>query len=189
MNTYSLEVPERACFAALIHGSGFRFTSQVQHSWCTRRAVNEGLLTLSILRDDVRQSLLTAWTNSADSLLDFIARQLPDPSAELTVCRFEQLALRAHRAAAGFKAPDQALFDPRRILKRGADAGLAAFPEGRALLVAPGMTALCRIASPSEKRLWARLETRCPAAALLEEGLPREAMQGMLRIGALEYAC
>lgn len=189
MNAYSLEVPERACFAALIHGSGFQFTSQVQHSWCARRAVNEGLLTLSILRDDLRQSLLTAWTTSADSLLDFIARQLPDPSAELTVCRFEQMALRAHRAAAGFKTPDPALFDPRRLLKRGENAGMAVFPEGRALLIAPGMMALCRIASPFEKRLWARLELRCPAAALIEEGLPREAMEGMLRIGALEYVC
>jgi hypothetical protein len=189
MNSYSLEVPERACFAALIHGSGFQFTSQVQHSWCARRAVNEGLLTLSVLRDDVRQRLLMAWTTSADTLLDFIARQLPDPSAELTVCRFEQMALRAHRAAASFKAPDPALFDPRRLLKRGENAGLAVFPEGRALLIAPGMTALCRIASPFEKRLWARLETRCPAAALIEEGLPREAMEGMLRIGALEYVC
>jgi hypothetical protein len=189
MNSYSLEVPEQACFAALIHGSGFHFTSQVQHSWCTRRAVNEGLLTLSILRDDVRQSLLAAWTKSADNLLDFIAGHLPDSSAEMAVCRFEQLALRAHRAAAGFKAPDRAQFDPRRILKRGEDAGLATFPEGRALLVAPGMTALCRLASPFEKRLWARLETRCPAAALIEEGLPREALEGMLRIGALAYAC
>jgi hypothetical protein len=189
MNTNCLQVPERACFAALIHGSGFHFTSQVQHSWCTRRAVNEGLLTLSILRDDMRQRLLMAWTKSADSLLDFIAVHLPDPSAELTVCRFEQMALRAHRAAADFKAPDRALFDPRRILRRGEHAGLAVFPEGRALLIAPGMTALCRIASPFEKRLWARLESRCPAAALLEEGLPREAMEGMLGIGALAYAC
>ncbi len=127
MNTYSLDVPERACFAALIHGSGFRFTSQVQHSWCARRAVNEGLLTLSILHDDVRQTLLAAWTKSADNLLDFIARQLPDPSAELAVCRFEQLAMRAHRAATNFKAPDRALFDTRRALKRGESAGLAVF--------------------------------------------------------------
>lgn len=189
MDTCSLGVPERACFAALIQGSGFRFTSQVQYSWCTRRAVNEGLLTLSILQDDVRQSLLAAWTRSADNLLDFIARQLPDPSAELAVCRFEQLALRAHRAAADFKIPSPALFDPRRILKRGDNAGLALFHEGRALLVAPGMTALCRLASPHEKRLWARLSVRCPASALIEEGLPRAAMEGMLRIGALEYAC
>jgi hypothetical protein len=189
MNSYNLEVPEQACFAALIHGSGFHFTSQVQHSWCARRAVNEGLLTLSILRDDVRQSLLMAWTRSTDSLLDFIAGHLPNPSAELAVCRFEQLAMRAHHAAAGFKAPHPALFDPRRVLRRGGDAGLAAFPDGRALLVAPGMTSLCRIASPTEKRVWARLATRCPAAALIEEGLPREVMEGMLRIGALEYAC
>jgi hypothetical protein len=189
MSPYCLEVPERACFAALIDGSGFQFTSRVQHSWCTRRAVNEGLLTLSILRDDIRQGLLAAWSNSADTLLDFIARQLPDPSAELTVCRFEQMALRAHRAAADFKSPDQAMFDSRRLLKRGEDAGLAVFPDGRALLIAPGMTALCRIASPFEKRLWARLANRCPAAALIEEGLPREAMEGMLRIGALDYVC
>jgi hypothetical protein len=189
MDSCTLDVPERACFAALIQGSGFRFTSQVQHSWCTRRAVNEGLLTLSILRDDVRQRMLEAWTQSADSLLEFISRQLPDPSAELAVCRFEQLALRAHRAAADFKAPNPALFDPRRVLKRGDNAGLAIFHEGRGLLVAPGMTALCRLASPHEKRLWARLAIRCPASALIEEGLPREAMEGMLRIGALEYAC
>jgi hypothetical protein len=189
VNTCSLDVPERACFAALIQGSGFRFTSQVQHSWCARRAVNEGLLTLSILRDDVRQSLLAAWSQSGDSLLDFIAKQLPDPSSELAVCRFEQLALRAHRAAASFKAPNPALFDPRRLLKRGDNAGLAVFPEGRALLVAPGMTALCRLASPPERRLWAWLAMRCPASALMEEGLSREAMEGMLRIGAVEYAC
>jgi hypothetical protein len=189
VNSYSLGIPEQACFAALIQGSGFRFTSRVQYSWCTRRAVNEGLLTLSILRDDVRQSLLAAWTRSADNLLDFIAGQLPDPSAELTVCRFEQLAIRAHRAAAAFKAPDPARFDSRRVLKRGEHAGLAVFHEGRALLVAPGMTALCRVASPFEKRLWARLATSCRAAALIEEGIPREVMEGMLRIGALEYAC
>jgi hypothetical protein len=107
----------------------------------------------------------------------------------LAVCRFEQLALRAHRAAAGFKVPNPALFDPRRVLKRGDNAGLAVFHEGRALLVAPGMTALCRLASPHEKRLWARLSMRCPASALLEEGLPRDALEGLLRIGALEYAC
>jgi hypothetical protein len=189
MQSFSQPVPERACFEALIQGSGFRFTSQVQHSWCARRAVNEGLLTLSILRDDIRQSLLANWTRSADNLLDFIERQLPDPSAELAVCRFEQLAMRAHRAAANFKAPDRALFDSRRVLKRGDHAGLAVFQESRALLVAPGMTALCRIASPHEKRIWARLATRCRTAALLEEGLPRETMEGMLRIGAVEYTC
>jgi len=189
MQTYSLGVPERACFEALIYGSGFRFTSQVQHSWCARRAVNEGLLTLSILRDDVRQRLLADWNESPESLLDFIASQLPDPSAELSVCRFEQLAMRAHRGAATFKAPDRALFDSRRMLTRGENAGLAVFEEGRSLLVAPGMTALCRPASPYEKRIWARLAMRCRLAALLEEGIPRETLEGMLRIGAVQYAC
>jgi hypothetical protein len=189
MESYSLAVPEQACFQALLQGSGFRFTSQVQHSWCARRAVNEGLLTLSILREDLRQSLLADWTRSPDNLLDFIARQLPEASAEAAVCRFEQLALRAHRAAAAFKAPDRALFDSRRLVQRGEHAGLATFREGRALLVAPGMTALCRTASPHEKRIWARLSTRCRLSALLEEGLPREALEGLLRIGAVEYVC
>ena len=79
METCGLAVPERACFEALNHGSGFRFTSRVQHSWCTRRAVNEGLLTLSILREEVRQSLLADWTRSADNLLDFLEHQAEGP--------------------------------------------------------------------------------------------------------------
>jgi hypothetical protein len=151
--------------------------------------VNEGLLTLSILQDDVRQHLLAGWSKSADNLLDFLAGQLPNPSAELAVCRFEQMALRAHRATATFKPPAWGVFDPQRILRRSEDAGLAVFHEGRALLVAPGMTALCRIASLDEKRLWARLAMRRPGAALIEEGIPQSVIEGMLRIGALEYAC
>jgi hypothetical protein len=151
--------------------------------------VNEGLLTLSILRDDVRLRLLGAWMSSRDTLLDFIARQLPDPSAELAVCRFEQLSLRAHSGAASFRSPDPASFDPRRVVRRALHAGLAVFHDEPALLVAPGLKSLCRIASPFEKQLWARLATPSGADVLIQEGRPREVIEDMLHVGALEYAC
>jgi hypothetical protein len=189
MHTFGVEAVEQSCFEALGDSTGFRFSSQLQHSWCTRRAVNEGLLTLSILRDEVRLSLLAAWMKSGDTLLDFIEGQLPDPSAELAVCRFEQLSLRAHRAAASFKAPDPTLFDLRVVLQRGRDAGLAFFHDEPALLVAPGLNSLCRRVSPLERRLWARLAVPSRMASLIDEGLPREAIEGMLQVGALELAC
>src|ERR1700734_2141336 len=125
MNTFCLGDAERTCFHALEHSSGFRFSQNVQYSWCARRAVNEGLLTLSVLRADVRLRLLGAWMSSRDTLLDFIAGELPDPSAELAVCRFEQLTLRAHSGSASFRSPDPALLSPRRGLQRACHAGLA----------------------------------------------------------------
>ncbi len=90
---------ERACLEVLRQSAGFRSTAAVQHSWCARRAVNAGLLALSIMHDDARRRLLSAWIRSgggtsslfaaeADALLEFIAEQLPDPSPELAVCRF-----------------------------------------------------------------------------------------------------
>ena len=189
MNTFCLGDAERTCFDALEHSSGFRFSSNVQYSWCARRPVNEGLLTLSVLRDDVRLRLLGAWMSSRDTLLDFIARQLPDPSAELAVCRFEQLTLRAHIGAASFKSPDPACFDPRRVVQRALHAGVASFHDEPALLVAPGLKSLCRIASPHEKQLWARLASPSGADVLIQEGRPREVIEDMLHVGALEYAC
>jgi hypothetical protein len=189
MNTHCLGAAERACFEALNHGSGFRFSGQVQHAWCARRAVNEGLLTLSILRPDVRLSLLAAWVRSADSLLDFIARELPDPSVELAICRFEQLALRAHRASISFEAPDPARFDSQRVLRRADAAGLVCFPDGPALLVAPGLRSLCRVATSTERRVWALSTTPCRAGAWIEAGLSRPTIQELLQVGALELAC
>lgn len=189
MNRSCLGAAERTCFEALERSSGLRFSPHVQHSWCSRRAVNEGLLTLSILRDDVRLSLLAAWMSSGDTLLDFIARRLPDPSAALSVCRFEQLAQRAHSAARSFKAPDPALFDPRRLIQRGRDAGLASFQNEPSLLVAPGLQSLCRMACPQEKQIWARLVAPVPAAAMIEAGSTRQTLEELLRIGAVQYAC
>jgi hypothetical protein len=189
MNAMCLSSEEQSFFQALEKSSSLRFSSHVQQSWCRRRAVNEGLLTLSILRQEVRLNLLAKWMKSAESLLDFLAWQLPDPSAELAVCRFEQLNLRARRAAASFIAPDPACLDRRSVLRRGADAGLAFVNCEPSLLVAPGLKSVCRTASPLEKQLWMTLATPSTAASLLDRGILPEAVEGMLQIGALEIAC
>jgi hypothetical protein len=216
----SLGDAERACLDALPQSAGFRFTVAVQRSWCARRAVNAGLLALSILRDDTRRRLLDAWINSgggtssffaveADALLDYIAAQLPDPSPELTLCRFEQLTLRANHRAGSYKAPDRALFDPQCLIRRAHHAGVLLFHgkpdlilnsllqrkplpdvslEVTALLVAPGLRPLCRIASAHEQELWTALTIPTVAAALFGAGYRRDVMQTLLHVGALEYA-
>lgn len=110
---------ERACLDALPHNAGFQFTAAVQRSRRARRPVNAGLLALSILPDEVRRDLLAEWITSGagtssffatqgDTLLDFIAKQLPDPSPELAVCRFEQFTLRANSEVASFKPGSRA---------------------------------------------------------------------------------
>ena len=203
MNAFCLSAEEHSFFEALEHSSSLRFSRQVQHSWCARRAVNEGLLTLSILQQDVRVSLLAKWMKSAETLLDFLAWQLPDPSAELAVCRFEQLTLRARRAAESFKAPDlrvglmgqpcrpmgQAVVNPRSVITRAEDAGLAFLECDPSLLIAPGLKSVCRVASPQEKQLWAALAIPSTAASLTGKGFMPETIVDMLGIGALELAC
>src|SRR5260370_35852372 len=103
---------ERAGLGASSRSVGVQFTAAVERSWGARRPVNAGLLALSTLQGDVRRRLLGAWMESgggtasffpavADSLLDFIAEQLPDHYPDLALCRVEQLTLRAtHRASA-----------------------------------------------------------------------------------------
>ncbi|HTV95830.1 MAG TPA: hypothetical protein VME42_07490 [Steroidobacteraceae bacterium] len=221
-----LRSEERACLDTLSESAGIRFTSALRRSWCARRAVNVGLLALSILKEDARRSLLASWINSGggttsffatevDALLEFIARQLPDPSPELAVCRFEQLTLRAGDRSSSFRAPDPGLFEPQRIARRAHHAGVVLFdgdvdamlgmrpprealpidparaPAGAptALLVAPGLQPVWRMASRHERELWARLEAPAPIGALLEAGCPGEAIRTLLHIGALEYAC
>jgi hypothetical protein len=183
--------------------------------------VNVGLLALSILRDDARRKLLASWINSgggttsffaaeADALLEFIAQQLPDPSPELAVCRFEQFTLRAGDRSCSFRAPDPALLEPKRMICRAYHGGVVLFQGDvaailgtrrprdalplrcsgaeTALLVAPGLQPVWRMASRYEERLWARLDTASSVAALLEEGYPSDVISTMLHIGALEYA-
>jgi hypothetical protein len=205
---------------ALPPGAGGRFAALMQRSWGARRTVNPGLLVLSMLHEEVRRRLLTAWLDAgsgsssffaaeADTLLDFIAAQLPADSPERAVCRLEQFTLRASDGAGAFKPPPPALFSPQRLLRRGRHAGMAVFQEGlspvlhelfspaapwagsrgvTALLVAPASEPLCRLASTPEQHLWQRLGSAVAAAALLEEGTPRDVIEAMLHIGALEYA-
>lgn len=192
----------------------------VQHSWRGKRNVNAGLLALSILRDDVRRDLLDAWLKTdgktssviaveTDALLDFIADQLPDPSHELAVCRFEQLMLRANCRARTFTAPDYTCFNSRRVIRRSLDAGivlfqgdadvilgtlmqrlsLASFPlDETALLIAPGLQPVCRIASLQEKELWNWLVVPTASTILEHKGFSGEMIEAMLRIGALEFS-
>jgi len=145
----------------------------------------------------------------ADSLLDFIAEQLPDPSPELALCRVEQLTLRATHRASAFEASDPAPLDPQRVIRQACHAGVVLFPGGSdlilskllqreplppclrnatPLIVAPGLQPLCRIASPPEHEIWTRLTHPAAANALVRHGCAIEAIETMLRIGALEYA-
>jgi hypothetical protein len=212
---------ERAGFDASARSAGVRFTAAVQRSWgARRRPVNAGLLALSTLQGDVRRRLLGAWMESgggtaslfaaeADSLLDFIAEQLPDPSPELALCRVEQLSLRATHQASAFEAPEPAFPNPQRVIRQARHAGLVLFPAGcdlilskllqleplpicsrnpTPLLVAPGLQPLFRIASPTEHELWTRLAHPTLVNTLVRDGCPIAAIETMLRIGALEYA-
>ena len=211
---------ERAGLGASSRSAGVRFTAAVERSWGARRPVNAGLLALSTLQGDVRRRLLAAWMASgggtasffaavADSLLDFIADQLPDSSAELALCRVEQLTLRATHRAHAFEAPDPAPLDPQRVVRQAPHAGVVQFPAGSdlilskllqrdplppclrnatPLIVAPGLQPLCRIASSAEHEIWTRLAEPTAANVLVRNGCPIEAIETMLRIGALEYA-
>jgi hypothetical protein len=185
-----------------------------------RRAVNAGLLALSMLQADVRRRMVGAWMQSAgriapcftgaeDSLIDFIAGTLPDPSPELALCRVEQLRLRAAHFAPRFEAPDAALLEPRRLIRQASHAGLVLFPAGceailsrllslrglpvrgpvaAPLLIAPGLELLCRIASAIEHNLWNQLTSPTCLEDLLGGETTIGTVATMLRIGALEYA-
>jgi hypothetical protein len=215
-----LDERERASIETLSHSAGFRFTVDVQRSWCVGRAMNAGTMTLSILAEDVRRQLLEAWTNAgggtssffaaeADALFDFIAARLPDPSHELTACRFEQATLRANEKAPVFTPPELVAPDaPRCALRRGLYAGMVLFhgdpaaildalltakplppisAETNPILLSPGLDRLWRPASRSEVELWDRLAAPSSFLALLQEGFLRDTIESLLRAGALEY--
>jgi hypothetical protein len=208
-----------ALLEELPQSTGLRFRAALQHSWCARRAVNPGLLALSILRHEERRNLLNAWVASgggtpsffpaeADALLDCIAEQLPDPSPGLAMCRLEQLTLRANNHAISFKAREPAFLQLQRVIRRARHAGILLFDgeveailctllrrnlpaprsEATALLVAPGLRRLWRIATPLENDLWTRLSAPAAAMTLLQEGYPAAQIETLLYVGALEYA-
>jgi hypothetical protein len=209
-----LDTGELACLEGLRTTAGFRFTVGVQRSWCLARAARAGSLTLSILPETFRSQLLEEWIEAgggassfvgaeAEALLDFIAKRLPDPSHELTACRFEQATLRAKEAAEVFEAPDASVLDAAGCaVRRGRSAGMAVFygepdaiiralvahaplppvmEEGTAMLSAPGFEGLCRAASLDECAVWQRLER-----PVLVEELRGYDLAVMLRAGAVE---
>ena len=191
----ALDDTEQACLDALEPTAALQFTRAVQRSWCKQRAANAAALTLSVLQDDLRRQLLDEWVDSgggtfsfygseADALLEFIAGHLPDPSTELNVCRIEQSAIRASVHSSRFQPPDPASFSHERTLGRNPYAALVT-----ALLIAPGLEAVHRVALPIEQMLWERLMIPAKAAVLLQEGYPLELLESLLRIGALEYTC
>jgi hypothetical protein len=216
-------------------GSPSSVASKSQHStreeseqqdgrWQNRRPVNAGLLALSALQGDMRRRLLGAWlkTGSApetgtassvvdqtESLLDFIAARLNNPSPELALCRIEQLTRRAARHAGLFEAPDPWLLNGQRWIRRAPTAGVVPFPAGfehllsrllpvealpaRSLvpvpiLIAPGSQPLCRIATVHENECWRQLVQPAAVSTLIGQDSPLAVLANLLRVGALEYA-
>lgn len=212
---------EISCLETIQASAGFRFTVEVQRSWCIGRAMRAGALTLALLSDDLRRQLLDQWIEAgggtssffaaeSEALLEFIASRLPDPSHELTVCRFEQATLRANQYVTDFPAPAPDLSSATEgALRRGRYAGMAVFygepyaiiealVKHRALppvssdvttmLFGPGLDRLCRVAAPREVALWQKLTAPIPLSNLLREGYSRDDLVPMLHAGIVEIA-
>jgi hypothetical protein len=145
----------------------------------------------------------------SEAFLEFIASHLPDPSHELTACRFEEATLRAGRQAAGFTPPNPDLLPfPRGFLRRGSSAGIVVFhgephaiiealtkrqtlppvsANTTAMLFGPGLEGLCRLASQREVELWRNLAAPVSFIALVLEGYSTDDVAPMLRAGILEF--
>jgi hypothetical protein len=125
------------------------------------------------------------------------------------LCRVEQLTLRAARRASDFEAPDPALLEVQRAVRRACHAGVVLFPGGSKLIlskllpfeplaacsrdatplvVAPGLEPLCRIASNAEYEIWTRLTRPTAMHSLVRNGGSLDVIGTLLRIGALEYS-
>ena len=216
----ALDRGERRRLHCLLGSAGFDFTRRVQRSWCRGRAAEVARLTLSALPAARREALLTSWTEAgggasfntgleAEAFLAFLARDFPDPSHELSICRMELAAWRAS-AAAPFHAPDLALLDhPRAMLRRGRRAALvvfhadpqtlvAALEAGAAwpplggerfpVLFAPGLSNLSRAAGPEVEALWLRCAEPIAVRALSRAGFARRILEDLFAIGALALA-
>jgi len=134
-----LTASEKAELARLVETAGFRFTVDVQRSWCKGRAAKAAWLALSILPPEERQRLLDMWVGTGGgtasfvatetvAFLDFIAEHLPDPSHVLTLCRMEQATMLASQAASHFVPPDLSRLDaPGCVLRAGRCATIVRF--------------------------------------------------------------
>ena len=216
-----LDESEVARLESIRASAGFRFTAGVQRSWCVGRSERAATLTLSILPEALRRRLLDEWVDAgggtssffggeANALLEFIAGRLPDPSHELTVCRFEQATRRASEGANGFVAPaPEAALTAGCTLRRGRFAGMAIF-HGRPqdiigallsnrplpavspldpvpVLFGPGLEGLWRTALPREAALWEMAGSAVSAGDLNNRGYGGNDLARMLRDGLLEF--
>ncbi len=217
--TLSLDGHERATLEAFKASAGYRFTAAVQRSWCVGRLDRAASFTLSVVPADLRARLLHAWVDAgggtssffaseSEAFLSFIAKNLPDPSHELTACRLERATLRANEHAQSFTPPDLSRLAPACRIARGSFADLVVFHgeprdiiesllkhrhlpisrTGTALLFAPGIEGLQRIATPAQQSVWERLATPLPLGVLLEEGYDRTEVGQMLRWSCLDWA-
>lgn len=182
---------------------GFRFTLSVRRSWCEGRAIMAARTVMTVLPDEERARLVSeyvdaggglAWFLAAESerLLAFLAQRLPEPSHALTLCRMAQAMAQAKAGAEGF-VPVQRT-ESGRMVDRGPHASLVWFhadpaqvlaalrgaplpPIGRpqeAVLFAPGLPGLFRVATAAEAALWERLPEADEGeqiAKLLAEGV------------------
>lgn len=165
------------------HSPGFHFTMAVRRSWCEGRSMLAARAVLKLMGDSDRQRLVSEYVNQGGGLawfkgaererfLAFLAPRLPDPSHALTICRMSQALAKARRGAATFVPPGQRVGDGP--VERGSHAELiwfyadpAAFmsaldgdklpplgPPSHAVLFAPGIPNLFRIATTAEAVLW-----------------------------------
>jgi hypothetical protein len=135
----SLTADERCYLSDLTENPAFRFTVQVQRSWCSGRAAKAAYLTLSVLPGEQRDLLLEKWVNAGGgthsfvgtesaTFLEFIASHLLEPSHELTICRMELAALRSSEGTQRFERPELSRIDrPDCFLRRGRYAGVVHF--------------------------------------------------------------
>jgi hypothetical protein len=148
--------------------------------------------------------------SEAEAFLEFVAGRLTDPSHALTVCRMEQATYRASGAALRFTPPDLCLLDhPKAMLCAGKGAALvrffaepqrlfAAIEEKAPLpplsdkcfpvLFAPGLPTLFRATGNEEAAIWDEVAGPIAVRLLSRDRFTRSAIEGLLRIGALDLA-
>lgn len=214
----SLTTEEHRLLRRIATTPGFRLTGNIHRSWCKGRAAKSAYLTLSALSEDQRERLLDQWVgtgratgafvaSSSSDFLEFIAHQLPDPSHELCICRFEQAVVHASiglLASESEQLPDQdcegALVragrhanlvtffgEPSTIL----DAAVNARPLPRvldhptALLFAPRIPGHFRIADTDDIALW-RMLAQPVSIGWLTRLRPASAIKELLYQGVME---
>jgi hypothetical protein len=186
---------------------GFRFTMSVRRSWCEGRSMLAAREVMALVSERNRQRLIGDYVDQGGGLewflaaererfLAFLAQRLPNPSHPLTICRMCQTLARARLGAASFVPPYPR--DGTGPVDRGRHAALVWFhadpgevmaaltggrlppvgPPEHAVLVAPGLPHLSRLATAAEAALWARLPADDVAPALIAP---------LLRDGVLRY--